>query len=218
MLRQIRKIIYLLIPFRLIHRTFITRLNILRNSGKVNRMLDIGPGETKLPQFETLDIKASRHIDYVVDATEKLPFKDDTFNVVHASHVLEHLPWYRAKATLKEWVRVLKPGGVIEIWVPDGYKLCRILCDIEEGKSRTEWQDGWRPMNPENDPYQWMNGRILYGARIDYPSWHKSILTPKSLESMLSDSGLVAVTRLQPSEIRAVDHGWINLGYRGSKP
>lgn len=83
---------------------------------------------------------------------------------------------------------------------------------------REEWQDSWRPFNPENDPYKWVNGRILYGARKDYPSWHLAIITPKSLEMMLKDLGMTDISMLTSEEVRGVDHGWINLGFRGRKP
>lgn len=46
----------------------------------------------------------------------KLNFKDNEFDVVVASDVLEHLP--DKQTVLREWYRVLKPGGCIMIFVP----------------------------------------------------------------------------------------------------
>ena len=63
-------------------------------------------------------------MDYVYDAGKPLPFEDNTFDLVYASHVLEHIPWYKVEEVVKEWVRILKPGGVLEVWVPDGLKIC----------------------------------------------------------------------------------------------
>lgn len=46
----------------------------------------------------------------------ELPFETNTFDLVIANHVIEHLPnWFE---TMKELARVTKVGGVIEIWVP----------------------------------------------------------------------------------------------------
>src|SRR3546814_14049356 len=132
--------------------------------------------------------------------------------MVYASHVLEHIPWFRTGDVVREWARVLKPGGILELWVPDGHKLCQLLCDVEHGVERHEWQDGWRPAKPLRGPYDWINARILYGARTDYPSWHQAILTPASLQQTLVQAGLVEVTLLHPSQFRTVDNGWINLG------
>lgn len=195
-----------------------TPLNLVKNKRKDERRLEIGPGPRRIPGFETINVVWGRDVDYICDASKKLPFETATFDLIYASHILEHTPWYGLADTLAEWIRVLKPGGVIEIWVPDSYKVSKLLCDIEEGKERGEWHDGWRPLNPENNPYKWINGRILYGARKDYPSWHVAMITPKSLELLLKDLGIVNILRLESEDVRGVDHGWINLGIRGYKP
>lgn len=188
-----------------------------RNAGKDNRMLDIGPGAARLAEFETLNVVAGRNVDYVADASVEIPFPDETFTLVHASHVLEHLPWYSVQQTLAEWARVLKKGGTLEIWVPDGYKLAKFLVDIEDGIDRPEWHDAWRPRNMPEDPYRWLNGRLLYGVRNDYPSWHTAVITPKFLQKVMHECGLVEVEIMDETEVRAVAHGWINLGVRGRK-
>lgn len=51
----------------------------------------------------------------IEDAT-KLSFADDQFDRVIAAHVLEHL--YRPHEVLREWVRVLKPGGTLSLVLP----------------------------------------------------------------------------------------------------
>lgn len=46
-----------------------------------------------------------------------LPFKDDQLDWVYASHILEDfLHW---EPVMREWVRVLKPGGNMIIMVPE---------------------------------------------------------------------------------------------------
>jgi len=46
----------------------------------------------------------------------KLSFPDKSFDRVIAAHVLEHL--YRPHEILREWVRVLKPGGILSLVLP----------------------------------------------------------------------------------------------------
>jgi SAM-dependent methyltransferase len=48
-----------------------------------------------------------------------VPFPSDTFDVVYHSHFFEHLPRQAAKTFLAECRRVLKPGGVLRIVLPD---------------------------------------------------------------------------------------------------
>lgn len=196
-----------------------TPLKLKANDKKSERWLEIGPGNKRITGFETLNVVWDRHVDYVVDASGKLPFSDSTFDLVYASHVLEHIPWYQVQDVLTEWVRLLKPGGRIEIWVPDAYKICKLLVDIENEIYRPEWHDGWRPFNEEDDPYKWVSGRLLYGAKKEYPSWHLSLITPKYIKYLFETSGLIENRYLNKSEYRGyVDHGWINLGMTGTKP
>lgn len=57
-----------------------------------------------------------------------VPFKNETFDYVLASDIIEHFPLKYTKLLLTEWARVLKPDGIIEIrtpnlrWVKDFYK------------------------------------------------------------------------------------------------
>lgn len=48
-----------------------------------------------------------------------IPFPNDQFEVVYHSQVLEHFPKEKASDFIKECHRVLKPGGVIRVVVPD---------------------------------------------------------------------------------------------------
>lgn len=195
-------------------RSYLTKA---KNKKRGHRALEIGPGPKRIEGFETVNIVYGRDVDYIADATKSLPFPSGTFDIVFASHVLEHTPWFRLDQTIEEWVRVLKPGGQLEIWVPDGHKISALIVDLEAGLQRDEWRDDWRPFNSENDPFKWANGRLLYGVRSDYPSWHQAILTPKFLISLLSRAGLNHISLMEDTQTRGERHGWINLGVRGYK-
>lgn len=54
-----------------------------------------------------------------LDLRKPLPFPDDRFVAVYSSHTLEHLFYEDAVRLLKECCRVLKPGGICRIVVPD---------------------------------------------------------------------------------------------------
>jgi SAM-dependent methyltransferase len=54
-----------------------------------------------------------------------VPYSDRSFEVVYHSHVLEHIDREAAPAFLEECLRVLKPGGVIRVVVPDLETLAR---------------------------------------------------------------------------------------------
>lgn len=200
----------------------VTRHNIRQNRGRQNRRLELGPGDHRIDGFETLNIVPDPNVDYILDATEPLPFEEGTFDTIYASHILEHVAWYQVQQTLNEWVRVLKSGGMLEIWVPNGLEICRVFVDYETlGEDRTHL-DGWYRFNDEKDPCKWAAGRIFtYGegdGRADSPNWHRSLFSPRYLRRLFREAGLVDIAQMERSEVRGYDHGWINLGMRGRNP
>ena len=47
-----------------------------------------------------------------------MPIPDNTYAIIESSHSLEHME--NTEWTLREWIRILKPGGLLLIVVPDG--------------------------------------------------------------------------------------------------
>ena len=81
--------------------------------------LDIGCGHSKChPNAIGVDVYPFDAADMVIDATNLWMFKDGELDFIVSSHTLEHLP--DTKKVLTEWKRVLKPGGIMVIVVPDG--------------------------------------------------------------------------------------------------
>ena len=88
--------------------------------------LHLGCGERHIPGFVHVDIRPLPHVD-VVSGLASLPmFADGSVELVYASHVLEHFGRHEAQAVLSEWHRVLRPGGLLRLAVPDFGQLVRI--------------------------------------------------------------------------------------------
>ncbi len=84
------------------------------------RGLDVGCGKkATFPHMTGVDdgkdYGGARVTDIKAEADD-LPFKDGSQDFVFSSHCLEHMEDYRA--TLKEWWRVLKPGGHLALYLP----------------------------------------------------------------------------------------------------
>ena len=81
------------------------------------RNIEIGSGSKKRAGWLTLDMCSGSDIFW--DLNLKMPFKDNSFERVYCSHVLEHFKYYDLKKLLKDVYRVLEPGGEFLIAVPN---------------------------------------------------------------------------------------------------
>ena len=96
------------------------------------RYLHIGCGNCILPApFENLDIRKADGVHHVSKAFP-LSFDNNTFDLVYASHVLEHFRRSETQDVMNDWVRVLKPGGTIRISVPDLEALIAIYTESKD--------------------------------------------------------------------------------------
>lgn len=129
------------------------------------------------PERANLD----REDNYVeADILNPLPFLDDFFDGVCAIHVVEHLTCHEAAFFLSECRRVLKPGGVLLVSVPDAeYFLSVYGSDTKERAVELFGE-------PIHDPgFEKFFDYALF--RYD----HKQILTPNSLLCLMLRSGFV---------------------------
>ncbi len=93
------------------------------NSNAV-RKLHLAPGElpVKQPGWLTADIWTG---DVYFNALKKLPFKNSSIDYAFSEHFLEHLSYEQTVKHLHEIYRVLKPGGIIRISMPDLEAICK---------------------------------------------------------------------------------------------
>jgi SAM-dependent methyltransferase len=59
------------------------------------------------------------------DLLGSLPLADNCASIVYSSHFLEHIPRDQVNRLLLECFRILKPGGILRLVVPDLDNLCR---------------------------------------------------------------------------------------------
>ncbi|TWU08228.1 class I SAM-dependent methyltransferase [Stieleria varia] len=83
------------------------------------KLLNVGCGRCYHDEWTNIDLVACGPGVRQYDLRKGLPYDDDTFDGVYHSHVLEHLAPADARSMLTECRRVLRPGGVLRIVVPD---------------------------------------------------------------------------------------------------
>ena len=71
------------------------------------------------------------------DVSAGFPMEADTFDVVYLSQVLEHFPEKDGSRLAAECYRVLKPGGILRVVVPDLEGICReYLRNLDEIRTK----------------------------------------------------------------------------------
>jgi predicted SAM-dependent methyltransferase len=82
--------------------------------------LHLGSATNRLSGWVNVDLlRPGRTLDLYWDLRRPLPFKDASVDAIFAEHLLEHMPFAAGVELLREWHRVLRPGGVTRIGVPD---------------------------------------------------------------------------------------------------
>lgn len=59
----------------------------------------------------------------------KLPFEDNSVEIIYASHVFEYFDREEGEEVLKEWFRVLKKGGILRVAVPDFGMMAKLYAE-----------------------------------------------------------------------------------------
>jgi predicted SAM-dependent methyltransferase len=88
--------------------------------------LHLGCGKRFIPGFVHIDAVEYPHIDHIstIDSLSFIP--NDSIDLIYCCHVLEHFKRNDVGRVLTEWNRVLRPGGILRISVPDFAQLVRI--------------------------------------------------------------------------------------------
>jgi len=82
------------------------------------KKLNIGCGKNYIPGWTNLDLFSTVKADVYADISA-LPFDRESFDLIYASHVLEHVQRNTVIATLSHWRDLLKDGGILRLAVPN---------------------------------------------------------------------------------------------------
>ena len=132
--------------------------------------LHLGCGPKHIEGFVHVDALDYPHVDHVGRVDDLTFIEDGTVTLIYASHVLEHFGRHEYQDVLREWYRVLKPGGVLRLGVPDFGACARLYAD------------------GQISDLEMIRGLICGGQKDEY-DYHKIIFDEKSLSSALHDVG-----------------------------
>jgi len=141
--------------------------------------LHIG-GKKPAAGWKLLDIRAVPGVDFVGDCRNLSEFADESVDEVYASHVYEHLGYVNELPdAFRELHRILKPGGVARISVPDIETLCRLFLQYEsDGNAR------------------FVLMRMMFGGQMHPHDFHRTGLNWQFMLHLLSQAGFTQWERV----------------------
>ncbi len=99
--------------------------------------VNIGCGSRGLPDWVNVDFLALPSVNCICDCRKALPFPDNSVAAIFSEHFFEHIDYTEeVPYFLAECHRVLQPGGVVRIIVPDAGRYLQAY-----------HQPGWPAMN-----------------------------------------------------------------------
>jgi predicted SAM-dependent methyltransferase len=99
---------------------------------RIKMKLHLGCGKRYIPGFIHMDVQKFDHIDYQTEVDNLDMVEDNSCSLVYTCHVLEHFKPEKIPAVLREWYRVIRPGGICRISVPDFAAICRVYMVNQE--------------------------------------------------------------------------------------
>lgn len=155
--------------------------------------LNLGCGDKILPGYVNVDVveaRAGMKPDVICDLHDLAPFSDDSAEEILSVHVVEHFWRWEIRDVLREWVRVLKPGGRMIVECPNILSAARSLLDDPVAGARED-QAGQRTMWVFYGDPQWKDPLMI----------HRWGYTPESLRDLLAEAGLREV-RQEPAQFK----------------
>lgn len=140
--------------------------------------LNIGCHFTRIKGFTNVDIRPDKDVDVIADAENLSMFEDNSIEEIRASNVFEHFPHTKSLKVLKEWCRVLKPGGKLWISVPD-FDFC-VDFYLKCGRILEPWLIFH-----------------LWGEQKDAQEYHYIVFNWANLRKLLDDAGFSSAQRLE---------------------
>ena len=148
--------------------------------------IHLGCGKKYIPGWYHIDVVDLPHIDLIHEVSSLPMLLDCSVSLAYASHVLEHFCRMEVPKVLQEWHRILRPGGVLRLAVPD------FAAVVDEYKAGGTLQS--------------LLG-LLVGSQRGLYEFHHTIFDEATLTQLLINTGFTEICRY---DWRATSHAWLD--------
>lgn len=166
------------------------RQRYLQSTDCVRLMLGAGP--CARPGWLATDITPSRRDVMYVDARARFPFADNSVDLIHSEHLIEHITFDDGRRMLSECIRILRPGGRLRLSTPDYDRVLALAREpLEPELLELVRADNLRNGVPEDK----LSEPVFAVNRLFSDYGHRFLYTEKLLTQALEEAGLAEVRR-----------------------
>ena len=143
------------------------------------------------------------------NATRRIPLADGSVDVLYSSHMLEHLQRQGAATFLREGYRVLRPGGILRLVIPD---LRKQLETYGSSGDADEFMESTMLCDAPPAGFIRRVIALVVGARN-----HRWMYDGRSLCRLVTSAGFVNARAVRPGETRIQNPDGLDLAERASE-
>lgn len=149
----------------------------------MSNKLHLGCGKRYLEGYIHVDVDKYDHIDYVSNINKLNMFPNEFATLIYASHCIEYFDRVEIIEVLKEWKRVLLPGGILRVAVPDFEALIKVYGIGNDLKN---------VLGPLYGRWSIGENKFIY---------HKTVYDLNSLTTLLEDAGFIQIQKWNWREV-----------------
>ena len=152
--------------------------------------IEFGPGTKPKEGFISCDVRKLENVSYVCNCWEIGNYVNPcTVENIYSRHMFEHLTFYQGRKAITEWLKILKPGGSVNLIMPDlnfhvkeyiYYYNNREKMNVPNYEHSIAGFYGWQKENENSLP--WTADKNNWGT-------HKSGYDEISLKKLVYESG-----------------------------
>jgi predicted SAM-dependent methyltransferase len=166
----------------------------------------LGSGDRPKGGWVNVDLLGHR-VDLAWNLNRALPFDDGSVEWIFQEHLLEHLTLERGLALLKDCHRMLKPGGVLRIGVPNADAYVRSYCDGSGAFLETVRPGRPTPMLALQEEFYWHGHQTMY----DFETLTLLCMAAGFDSVERREFGSTRLTSIPDSEFRRLDTLYVEM-------
>ena len=140
-----------------------------------------------------LDLDPAVQPDIICSITDMSPVAGDSIDAIWSSHNLEHLQRHEVPLALSEFLRVLKPQGLLAMTLPDLRQVAQL---VVEGRLEDQ---AYTSLSGPITALDMIFGHTASLARGNQFMAHRTGFTAKTLYNVLIQAGFIEITLRQGS-------------------